>query len=191
VPDWQTKATVRHLADEVQPALEDDDTFIDQVAVTQFIQGKTSVVTPLERLEAVRQAALMGISYLDLDALHGLRSGSTSTFISRTRKRYEACGKKFPEIVRPSAKRCFSEAEVIEIRERAAAGATRLELAVSFDTTRDTIRAVCQGRTYSQYGGPVCKGPSAEGAQKSREFMCGHADNSQAGTKQHEMGEAA
>jgi hypothetical protein len=192
VPAWQNRATVRDLADEVQPELDDDDKFIDEVAVEKYLRGKTSEVTVRERIQAIKVGVeAYGMNYPDFDVLHGLTRGSTSTFISRTRKRYADRGEEFPEIVRPSAPRGFSEAEVIEIRRRAMDGATLVELAMSYDSTRETMRAICQGRTYAQYGGPIRTGRSAKSSKKSREFMCGHADNSRAATKQHEMGEAA
>lgn len=191
VPVWQAKSTVRQLADEVQPALEDDDTFIDEVAVEQFIEGKTRAVTPRERMEAIRRAARRGISYLELDAVHGLRSGTTAQFVSRERRKYAARGEEFPEIVRPGARRDFTEAEVIAIRERAAAGATFLELSMAYDVSRDTIRGICHGHSYTQFGGPTRSGATAQGLRASRDHMCGHADNSQAAAKKHEMGAAA
>lgn len=169
VPDWQNVATVRGLAVDSAPERLDEDSFIDEVAVDQYLKGKTSRVTPRERLEAVRKAAAMGVTYLDLDALHGLRLGSTATFISRIRKAFAVRGEAFPEMPsRVGETRNFSEEEVADIRERSSRGATDLELAMAFDVTSNTIGAICRGRTYAQFGGPVRKPKPAKAGRAAR-----------------------
>lgn len=169
VPDWQNAATVRGLAVDPAPERLDEDTFIDEVAVQQYLRGKASRVTPRERVEAVRKAVAMGVTYLDLDALHGLRLGSTSTFISRTRKAFVARGEAFPEMPsRVGETRNFSEAEVVDIRERSSRGATDVELALAFDVASNTIGAICRGRTYTQFGGPVREPKPAKAGRAAR-----------------------
>jgi len=185
---WSEQGSVRDLVPQTE---DDDDEYVDLVAVDKYIRGKTSVVTPRERLEAVRQAALMGISYQELDAIHKLRTGSTCTFVSRARKRFAARGEDFPEIARPSTKRDFTEAEVVEIRERAAAGATQIELALAFGVVQSTIRNICRGSSYAQFGGPILSGRHAKAVKASQEFGWGHADGSLAGGGHKRVGEAA
>jgi hypothetical protein len=186
VPSWMEQRPLRdHIQD---PELDDDETFIDEVAVRQHLDGKNLYVTPRERLEAVARGVRKGMVYPDFDAMYGLKRGSTSTFVSRMRKRLLERGEQVPEM---TSVRWFSEDEVIAIRERAAAGATHVELAMSFDSSRKTIQSICRGRTYAQYGGPVRSGPSDASLKKSRQFMCGHGDDSQAARTKTEMEEVA
>ncbi|MFD7980269.1 hypothetical protein [Streptomyces sp. NPDC059071] len=154
VPPWGERTRVRDLAPE--PALEENDVgHVDDIAVRKYAEGIRVAVTARERLAAVVVCVARGLTYLDIDAMHGLKKNSTATFISRTRRAYELRGEKFPEIVRPDATRVLTEAEVVEIRERSHAGATDLALALSYGVNAKAISDVCRGRSYQQYGGPI------------------------------------
>ncbi|MFF9632905.1 hypothetical protein [Streptomyces fradiae] len=152
-PAWSVRTRLRDMAPE--PDVEDDEVFVDDVAVDAYVRGERVAVTVRERVAAVQRAAAMGVTYLELDAMHGLSRGSTATFISRTRRAYAKRGEAFPEIRRPDEARRFTVEEVVAIRERSAAGATDLELAMSYGVDAATIGHICRGRKYPRVGGPV------------------------------------
>lgn len=154
VPAWGDSTPLRDMAPE--PELdEDDDRFIDDAAVERYVLGVRVEVTPRERLEAVRICTARGMTYPDIDAMHGLRKGSTSTFISRTRRAFALRGEEFVELVRPGS-HSLSEKEVIAIRERAVLhGHTDLQIAMSFGLDASQVGHICRGRQYAQYGGPI------------------------------------
>ncbi|WP_228981383.1 hypothetical protein [Streptomyces sp. DH12] len=152
-PAWAVRTTLRDMAPE--PPAEDDETYVDEVAVAAYARGERVAVNARERLAAVRQAAGMGIAYTELDSMHGLKRGSTATFVSRTRRAYQARGEAFPEFRRPDAVRSFTDEEVVAIREKSAAGVTDMELAMSYGVDQTTIGHICRGRKYREVGGPI------------------------------------
>jgi hypothetical protein len=185
---WSERCSVRDLVPE--PAEEPDSNYIDEVAVRKFVRGLPVNVTDDEFIEGVKRCAAMDMTCPDIDALHGWARKTTENRINKLRKQYQRSGREFPEIRRPGVRE-FTEQEVVAIRERSAGGATDLEIGMSFDTSRETIRTICLGQRYPQYGGPIREKRSQKGLKASREYMCGHASNSRAANKQNEMGEAA
>lgn len=177
VPSWSEERSVRDLAPD--PIVELDDDFIDEVAVQQYLRGVNAEVTKRERLEAIACGVRRGMDYPEFDAMYGLRKGSTSTFVSRQRKYLAAKGKPIPSMERPDI-RVFTEEEVVAIRERSAAGATDIEIALSFDSDPRAIGHICRGVRYAKYGGPIRQARSVESLKASREHMCGHAVGSAA-----------
>lgn len=155
VPPWGERARVRDLAPE--PVLdEDDDEHVDMVAVRKYADGIRVMVNPRERLEAVVMCLARGMNYPDIDAMHGLTRGSTSTFISRTRRAYKARGEEFPELVRPDAPRTLTDAQVLRMREESAAGGvTDLELGMRYGLSRNTVGHILNGDRYTHVGGPI------------------------------------
>ncbi|MFB9558663.1 hypothetical protein [Streptomyces roseoviridis] len=155
VPPWGEQTRVRDLAP--GPVLdEDDNEHVDEVAVRKYAEGVRVMVTPRERLEAVRLCVARGMNYPDIDAMQGLTRGSTSTFISRTRRAYALRGEEFPELVRPHGPRGLTNEQAREIRETyALGGVTDLELAMRFGVTRNVVTHVLTGDTYTDAGGPI------------------------------------
>lgn len=189
VPSWSEQRSVRDLAPETAEEPGDED--VDQVAVGRFVKGfYVDTLTDAEFLAAVQQCAALGMTCAGIDTLRRWPKKTTENWVNRLRKRYERAGREFPDLGLPKG-RVFTEDEVIAIRERAAEGATDVEIAMSFDTSASVIGHICRGRRYPQYGGPIRKARSAKSLKASREHMCGHANNSLAAVKQHEMGEAA
>lgn len=185
---WSEERSVRDLVPDVDEELGDD--YVDQVAVTRFVRGfRVDGLTDAEFLEAVGQCVARGLTLADVDHLRGWPRKAAENWVNRLRKRYERAGREFPDL--GLKKRVFTEAEVVAMRERSAAGATDLELSMSFDVNRETVRSICRGKRYSQYGGPLRGPKKVQHLKGSREFMCGHADNSVAAKAKHEMGEAA
>jgi hypothetical protein len=178
VPSWSEQRSVRDLAPEPAEVL--DEGFVDEVAVTRFIRGLPVEVTDTEFLAAVQQCVAMGMTLADINAVRAWPARTAENWVNRIRKQYQRGGREFPSLAQPRVRR-FSEEEVITIRERSANGATDVELALSFGTTRETIRSVCRGQSYKKYGGPIRAPRSAKNLKASRDFMCGHSDNSQAG----------
>lgn len=151
IESWNPEDPVSSLAEEFDAEVEAD--FIDPAAVDAYLAGRDVTITKRERLEAVRVAVESGMMYPDLDGLHNLRPGSTSTFVSRSRMTFHDWGMAFPEFGEPVAP--FTERMVLAIRERAADGATDLEQAMSYGVARETITNVASGKTYKAVGGPI------------------------------------
>lgn len=154
VPAWGSRTTVRDMAPE--PEL-DDETYVDPVAVRQYLEGKPLVPSPRERLEAIVTGVRRGMTYPDFDRMHHLKKGSTSTFISRTRRAYAAQGIDFPDMTRPDGEaKAFTTAQVVEMRERyAAGGVSEMDLAMSYGGARSVITRVLTGESYRSAGGPL------------------------------------
>jgi hypothetical protein len=188
VPSWSEPRSVRDLAPE--PDEVEDADFVDQTAVKQFVKGFRVGVTDAEFLAAVRQCVAMEMTLADVNKLQGWRAKTAENWVNRIRKQYQRSGREFPSLTQPSL-RVLAEEEVVAMRERSAEGATDLEVGMSFGVSSSTVGQVCRGKRYPQYGGPIRSTRSSESLKASREFMCGHGDDSRAATKHHEMGEAA
>ncbi|MFF8610843.1 hypothetical protein ACF06X_33595 [Streptomyces sp. NPDC015346] len=178
VPTWGEKTPLRDLAPD--PELEDD--YVDEAAIRKYVLGVRIEVTPQERLEAVVRCVARGMTYLEIDAMHGLTKGSTSTFISRTRRAYEQRGQVFPEMIRPDAPRTLDDAKVLRIRqEYAAGGVTDMELAMRYGVARNTITRVLLGQAYGHVGGPLrTKKENKPGEQTRTVWARGKAGYAQA-----------
>ncbi|MFD0509392.1 hypothetical protein ACFQ0G_53800 [Streptomyces chiangmaiensis] len=173
---------------DAQPAEMEED--VDEVAIAKFVKGFPVDVTDAEFLAGVQQCVALEMTAAAIDQMHGWEKKTTENRLNKLRKQYQRSGRDFPNLSRPSV-RSFSEEEVIAIREKSAAGATDVEVAMSFDTSRETVRSICRGQRYPQYGGPIRAKQSAKSQMASREYMCGHAPNSRAALKKNEMEEAA
>jgi hypothetical protein len=152
VPDWENSTRIRDLAPE--PELSDPDEYVDDIAVDQYLDGKPVTLTNPERLEAVVRAARRGMSYKDLDRIHGLCSNDTATFMSRQRKAYKKAGKPFPDIDNNHGNR-LNEEQVVAIREAGAAGGTDREIGLQYGVSASIVGYVCRGERYREYGGPI------------------------------------
>lgn len=132
-------------------------TEVDERAVELYLRGEDGAVRPQERMEAVARAVRAGTSYPDLDRLHGLTRGSTSTFVSRARRVYANRGWVFPDMgPRRGGARVLSDEQVVELRERyAAGGVTDLQLALQVGVARKTVTELLSGHSYKDVGGPI------------------------------------
>lgn len=175
VPSWSEERSVRDLAPEPTEDLADG--FVDQVAVHRFVQGLPVEVTDAEFLAAVQQCVATGMTLADIDHLRRWPRRTTENRVNRLRKQYQRSGRRFPSLAQPGL-RTFTEAEVVAIRERAAAGVSDREIAMSYGTARETIRSIVRGHRYAQYGGPIRAPRAKKPAKASREYMCGHAGKS-------------
>jgi hypothetical protein len=185
---WSEQRSVRDLAPEPEENLDDD--FVDQAAVAKFVKGFRVDVTDADFLAAVQQCAALGMTCPDIDKLRHWPKKTTENWLNRLKKRYARSGRAWPDL-RFVKGRAFTEVEVVAIRERSVAGATDVLLAVEYDVNRETIRSIVRGDRYAQFGGPVRKARSAASLKASREYMCGHADNSQAARSKTELREVA
>jgi hypothetical protein len=187
VPSWSEAGAVRDLAPEPAEAPE----LIDQVAVIRFVEGfRVGELSDEEFIEAVRQCAASGMSCPDIDALRRWPAKTTENWINRLRKRYSRSGRAFPDLGLPKG-RVFTEEEVIAIRERSADGAKDLELALSFGTNTTTIGAICRGRSYAQYGGPIREPRKVQHLKETQDHMRGHGSTSQAARRGSPVEDAA
>lgn len=185
---WSEPRSVRDLAPDADEAVDGD--YVDQVAVTRFVRGfHVDDLTDAEFLEAVKQCAARGLSCADIDVLRRWERKTTENRVNRLRKQYQRSGREFPDLGLKG--RVLTEAEVIAIRERAAGGATDLEVAMSFGVNQKTVAEICRGKRYAQYGGPIREPKKVQHLPGTRQNMCGHGDNSLAAKRKHEMGEAA
>lgn len=177
VPSWSEQSSVRDLVPDADEGLADD--FVDPVAVVKFVKGFRVEVTDAEFLAAVQQCVALGVTLADVNKLRGWPAKTAENWVNRLRKKYQRSGREFPSLGQPGV-RVFTEQEVIAMRERSRDGASDVELGMSFDVSRETVRAIVTGNRYASYGGPVRASRSARSVKASREHMCGHGDNSQA-----------
>lgn len=152
VPHWDDKQTVRDMAPaEEQPT---DDVFVDPVAVQRFVEGWPVALSEAEYLKAIQECFAQEMSCAQIDAMRNLPAQTTSKKINRLRKAYARKGLPAPEL---HARRVneFTEEQVIAIRQRAAGGATDMEISLAFDVTRKAITNVVSGHSYRNFGGPI------------------------------------
>lgn len=188
MPAWLEQKPLREHATEPEEELEED--FVDWAAVEKFVKGFRVELQDTDFLAAVQQCVAEGMTLTDVDHLRRWPAKTAEKWVNRLRKRYQRAGREFPSLAPPKSRE-FTEAEVVAIRVRSAAGATDLELAMSFDCKRETIAWICRGRSYRQFGGPIREVRNAKGLQASRNFMCGHGEGSQLALKPHRLGKAA
>lgn len=173
---WSEGRSVRDLAPE--PDVELDDDYVDQVAVAKFVKGfPVGDLTDAEFMEAVRRCVASGMSLLDVDHLRKWPRRTTENRVNRLRKQWKRSGREFPELKQPGA-RVLTEEEVVAIRERAHAGATDLEMAMSFGVSRKVVGDICRGHQYAQYGGPIRQPKKVQHLPGTRRAMCGHGGDS-------------
>lgn len=177
VASWMEQRPLRDHAPDTEQELGED--FVDWAAVTKFVKGFPVEVTDADFLSAVKQCVAMEMTLADVNNLRRWPAKTAENWVNRLRKQYQRSGRAFPSLASP-ALRTWTEEEVMEVRERSQRGATDLEIALSFDSNRETIRAICRGQRYGQYGGPIREARTAKSIQASRDFMCGHQGNSQA-----------
>jgi hypothetical protein len=189
VPAWLEQRPLREHAVETAEELGDD--FVDWAAVDKFVKGFRVEVTDADFLSAVQQCVGVGMSLSDVDVLRRWPARTAETWVNRLRKRYQRAGREFPSLAPPVAARKFTEVEVVEIRERSERGVTDLEIALSFDCSRELVAAICRGRRYPEYGGPIRQARNAKGARTSQSVMRGHADGSRAAKRRHPVVQAA
>ncbi|MFE0207061.1 hypothetical protein [Streptomyces sp. NPDC058985] len=186
---WSEDRTVRDLAPEENVDLDAD--FVDQVAVAKFVKGfRVGELTDVEFLEAIKQCVAAGLTLTDVDHLRRWPRRTTENRVNRLRKQWQRSGRAFPELKQPGL-RTFTPEEVVAMRERARAGATDVELSMSFGVNRETVRAIVTGKRYASCGGPIRAARSARSLKASREHMCGHGDRSKAALGRKQMEEAA
>ncbi|MFC7794584.1 hypothetical protein [Streptomyces cinereoruber] len=167
-PDLADRRTLRTIAEEWEENLDTpaEADMVDEVAVRAYSDGRRVEVTDKERLLAVaRCVSVRGMTYEQIDHMQRLPVKATSRFVERMKGAYERDGREFPTFGRPDTRPQLSEAQVVAIRERSAAGTPDRVLAVEYDSTLEVIGAICRGRRYAQYGGPVRgprKGPSEQ-----------------------------
>lgn len=189
MPAWLEQKALRDHAVDAPEGL--DAEFVDWAAVEKFVKGFRVEVTDADFLAAVQQCVAMGMSLGDVDQLRRWRSKTAENWVNRLRKRYQRAGREFPSLAPPDASRDFTETEVVDIRTRADSGVPYLDISLAFGCSRETVSAICRGRRYKQFGGPIRQARHESGWQASRDFMCGHAEGSQLGLKRHQVGAAA
>ncbi|MDX3232947.1 hypothetical protein [Streptomyces sp. ME19-01-6] len=171
VPEWNDKATLRAVADQEQP--EDNWDGIDHVAVDRWLRGRPVTLTRAERVAATLEGLRRGMTYRDMDELTRVKSGTTYQFILRERKAAAARGEQLPGDVPAETPRRFTEPEVIDMRERSAAGESDLELGLAFGVASQTVDRIVRGVHYPEYGGPVRAKKCGRPSESSRVLFNG------------------
>lgn len=171
VPDWNDKTTLRAVADETEPEADWDG--VDLVKVDRWLRGFRVELNRRERVEAILEGFRRGMEYRDLDALSGVKSGTTLTFISRERKAAAARGEDFPDDVLPTLPVRLSESAVVKMRERAARGDTDMEIGLAFNVNPKSVGDIVRGVHYSQYGGPLRAKKSSRPSEATRVLWAG------------------
>lgn len=117
-----------------------------------YLRGSRPGLTGAERAEAVAEGLRRGMTPVAIDSAVGLSRGATHQFISRFRRDAVNAGRPFP----PEFKfQQMSQAQVVKIRERAAAGETDAEIGMSLGITRATISRIVTGQSHASAGGPI------------------------------------
>lgn len=162
----------------------------DLIAVRNYLAGVDDGILPRDRLAAIVDGVRRGMTYPQFDALHGLTKGSTSTFMSRTRKAFKTRGEEFPDLGRQSGVRMLTDAQVVAIRERCAAGGvTDMDVSIAFGVSRKTVTSVVRGRTYRNVGGPLRESRERRPSGEQRVVWAGGTPVSEGSMSS--MGEAA
>lgn len=167
VPPWEDHTPLATLAEEDAGS---DDDLVDEIAVRAYAAGRRVSVTDRERLEAIAQGTAAGLSYTDFDRMHGLPRMSTRRFIDRERRRAERHGLPFPVMAVECTTRKFSAADVVDMRRRAADGATDLEIAMVYGIRRQAVQRIVTGGSHADVGGPIRAEQKLGRAAGSREF---------------------
>lgn len=146
-----------------------EDDYVDRVAVQRFVAGAQVDVTDAEWLVALKECMARGMSCGQVDELRRAPKGTTEKSVNRLRKAYLRAGRELPEALRPTKVGTFADQQVVEIRERyAAGGTTDLELAMRYQVSRETITSLLSGDTYRAAGGPIRKKRSGRPTETSR-----------------------
>lgn len=176
VPVWEDKTRCRDLAPDDEAPGGD---MVDPVAVRLYLQGIPGVtVTDAEFLLVLEHAAAQGVTMSELDRRRGAGRNVHGDRVNRMRKQYQRAGLELPPGLATGkglAQPEFTDAEVVEIRERyAAGGITDLELSFQYGRTRKAISCLLSGTSYRNAGGPIRapRGSKPKGA--SREGFNGH-----------------
>lgn len=155
VPHWGEDQLVRDLA--VGESLAEEGTdCVDQVAVHRFAAGAAVTVSDAEFLMALELCHGRGMTNAQVDDLRRVRKGTTENMVNRLRKAYRRAGRELPPVLRTGGPKVFPDAQVVQIRERyAAGGITDLELAMAHGVTQQTISRLLLGVSYPKAGGPI------------------------------------
>ncbi|THA22743.1 hypothetical protein E6R18_32880 [Streptomyces sp. A1277] len=176
VPAWEDRTRCRDLApDDESP----DEGLVDPVAVRLYLQGIPGVVvSDAEFLLVLEHAEAQGITMNELDRRRGVGRKTHADRVNRLRKRYQRAGLELPPGLatgKGQAQPEFTDAEVVQIRKRAAAGGiTDLELAVQSGRTRQAIGRLLSGVSYRHVGGPIRTPHGPKSGAASREEFAGH-----------------
>ncbi|WP_098007797.1 hypothetical protein [Streptomyces sp. sk226] len=170
VPNWGDTTPLRDLVPD-EPV---DDDYVDMVAVRLYLKGAQAVVTDTEFLVVLEHAEAQEVSLRELDRRLGVARGVNENRLNRLRKAYQRAGRELPAVL-GGAKREFSDAEVVAIRERyAAGGVTDLDLALMYGRSQRAISALLSGARYRSAGGPIRAPRGARPKEASRTGFAGH-----------------
>ncbi|WP_327335179.1 hypothetical protein [Streptomyces anulatus] len=172
VPHWENRTPIRDLVPE--PAVDDD--YVDMVAVHQYLKGTRVDLSDTEFLMVLEHAEEQGLSLPELDRRQGATSAVNGDRVNRMRKAYQRSGRALPPVLVAGDKQPeFTDAQVVEIRERyAAGGVTDLELSLMYGRSRKAISSLLSGASYRAAGGPIRAPRGAKPKEASRTEFAGH-----------------
>ncbi|MEU0624923.1 hypothetical protein ABZ329_29200 [Streptomyces rubiginosohelvolus] len=171
VPQWDSATPIRDMASE-----DTSDDYVDMVAVRLYLKGCRVDLTDTEFLVVLEHAAAQGLSLLELDRRQKVTRGVNGNRVHRMRKAYQRSGREVPPVLVAGDKQAeFSDEQVVEIRERyAAGGVTDLELSLMYGRSRKTMSALLSGASYQQAGGPIRAPRGVKPKEASRTGFAGH-----------------
>jgi len=174
VPRWDDPRTVRELAEDVEEPVDED--YVDAVAVRLYLNGTKVPLTDTEFLSVLEHAAAQGVNLNELDRRLGAARNTNGDRVNRMRKAYQRAGRELPAVLVAGERQPeFTDAQVVEIRERyAAGGVTDQELSLRYDRSRKSISALLSGATYRDAGGPIRAPRGPKPKTESREQFAGH-----------------
>lgn len=174
VPRWDEERPVRDLAEAGE--LAEDPDYVDSEAVRRFLAGSRVSLTDAEFLVAVEHAAAQGLTLFELDRRQRVTRGVNGNRVYRMRRAYQRAGRDLPAALRSDGKQVeFTNAQVVEIRERyAAGGVTDLELSLQYGRTRKAISTLLSGASYRNAGGPIRVPRGSKPQEVSRAGFAGH-----------------
>ncbi|MFD8384294.1 hypothetical protein ACFV2X_38230 [Streptomyces sp. NPDC059679] len=171
VPAWGHKGTLRELSED---AVEDDWDGVDMVAVDYFLRGRpVQLSNRAEKVEAILEGLRRGMGYRELDALFGVKRGTTQVFIQRERKAAEERGESFPVELLPTSGQKVTPAQVVEMREQSAKGRTDLAIAMSVGLSCKQVSSILNGEYFPQAGGPIREKKKRRPSEASRVLFNG------------------
>ncbi|MGW1409429.1 hypothetical protein [Streptomyces sp. NPDC002403] len=155
VPHWGENRPVRDLAAVPDPDCGSE--YVDPVAVQRFVEGLPVDVSDAELLVALEKCLGRGMTLRQVDQLRRVPKGTTENAVNRLRKAYTRAGRELPPVLRSGEKQAgFTNAQVVEIREKyAAGGVTDLELSMQYGRPRRVITSLLSGASYRHVGGPI------------------------------------
>ena len=108
-----------------------------------------------ELIDTIAAMRREGVIWSDIGRELGVPHGALRHRVLRWARAEVEAGRSVPEELSAQRRCGLSEAEVLEIRERAEAGETSAEQSLRTGLSKTTIKRIVNGERYPEFGGPV------------------------------------